>query len=67
MITAPAHHGGAPARAPLQEFSVRVTLETGERREYSALASNSLAALENAMATYGICKIAVWPKLRRIK
>ncbi len=66
-MAAPAHAGGAPARAPLQEFSVRVTLETGERREYSALASNSLAALENALAAHGICKIAVWPKPRRIK
>lgn len=67
MITAPAYHGGASARAPLQEFSVRVTLENGERREYSALASNSLAALETALDRHGICKIAVWPKIRRIK
>lgn len=67
MITAPAHTGGAPARAPLQEFSVRVTLETGERREYIALASNSLDALETAIETYGICKISVFPKLRRVK
>lgn len=65
-MPAPAHHGGAHP-APLLEFSVRVTLDNGERREYSALASNSLAALETAMATYGICKISVWPKLRRIK
>lgn len=66
-MPAPAHHGGAPARAPLQEFSVRVTLENGDRREYSALASNSLAALENALAANGLCKVDVAPKNRRIK
>lgn len=66
-MLAPAHQGGAPARAPLQEFAVRVTLETGVRREYSALAVSSLAALEAALDQHGICKIAVWPKLRRIK
>ncbi|MDD2664395.1 MAG: hypothetical protein PHD19_11645 [Dechloromonas sp.] len=46
---------------------MRVTLETGVRREYSALAVSSLAALEAALDQHGICKIAVWPKLRRIK
>lgn len=55
------------AQGLLREFTVRVTLETGARREYIAIASNSLAALETALAAHGICKIVVWPKLRRIK
>lgn len=65
-MPAPAHQGGARP-APLLEFSVRVTFESGERREYSALAGNTIAALESALARHGICKISVWPKLRRIK
>lgn len=67
MITAPAHHGGAPARAPLREFAVHVTLETGERHEYAVLASHTLAAFETVFAIHGISKIAVSPKLRRIR
>lgn len=53
--------------ARLQEFAVRVTSETGEKIAYTALAGNSIAALESALETYGVCKIAVAPKLRRIK
>lgn len=66
-MQAPAHQSGAPARAPLQEFRISVTQETGEKIEYTALAGNSLAAFENAFEQHGICKIDVLPKLGRIK
>lgn len=66
-MPAPAFLGGAPRPARLHEFVVRVTLETGERKEYPALAPNSIAALECAIERHGICKIDVWPKLRMIK
>lgn len=66
-MPAPAYQSGAPARAPLQEFPISVKQETGEKIEYTALAGNSLEAFEDALEIYGICKIDVWPKLRRIK
>lgn len=59
--------GGLYIARPLQEFTVRVTLPTGRRLEYRALAPNSLAAFESALETHGITRIVVFPSLRRIK
>lgn len=52
---------------PLAEFSVSITKQDGQRISYVALATNSLAALESALEMYGICRIAVFPKIKRIK
>lgn len=59
--------GGLYIARQLQEFKVRVTLPTGQRLEYRALAANSLAALESALETHGITRIFISPALRRIK
>ena len=65
-MPAPAFIGGARV-APLKEFTVRITLPTGQRMAYTALAGNSIAALETALETHGICRIVVSPSLWRIK
>lgn len=59
--------GGLYIARPLQEFAVRVTLPTGQRLKYRALATNAIAALESALETHGVCRIFVTPALRRIK
>lgn len=53
--------------SPLAEFSVSVTKQDGQRINYIALAGNSLAAFETALEMYGICRISVFPKIKRIK
>lgn len=58
--------GGRYIARPLPEFSVRVTLPDGRRINYTALAGNSIAALETALEIHGVCRIAVSPKLRSV-
>lgn len=65
-MLAPAFIGGART-APLKEFSVRVTLPTGQRINYTALAGNSIAALESALEMHGITRIVVSPVLWSVK
>lgn len=65
-MPAPAFIGGARV-APLKEFSVRVTLPTGQRINYTALAGNSIAALESALEMHGITRIVVSPVLWSVK
>lgn len=55
--------GGFYIARPLREFSVRVTRENGEKLTYTALARNSIGALESAIEMYGVCRISVRPKL----
>lgn len=65
-MPAPAFNGGARP-APLKEFSVRVTLPSGQRLSYTALAGNSIAALESALEMHGVTRIVVSPSLWRVK
>lgn len=65
-MPAPAFIGGARV-APLKEFSVRVTLPTGQRINYTALAGNSIDALESAIEMHGITRIVVSPVLWSVK
>lgn len=63
----PALASGARHAAPLKSFTVRVTLPTGQRIKYTALAGNSIAALEAALETHGVTRIVVSPSLWRVK
>lgn len=65
-MPAPALAGGA-CSAPLKAYAVRVTLPTGQRLEYRALAGCSLAALQTALETHGITRIVIHPTPRKMK
>lgn len=66
-MPAPAIIAGGRSSAPLREFNVRVTLPTGQRLKYTALAGNSIAALESALEMHGVTRIVVSPALWRVK
>ena len=60
-------YGGLHIARPLNEYTVRVTLPTGQRIAYQALATNSIAAFETALELHGITRIVVHPAFRRVK
>lgn len=61
-MPAPAQPGGAPAKAPLRPYHVALRLPTGQRLDYTALATSSAQAIMDTHQLHGICRVSARPE-----